>query len=182
MNPRETLINLFFALAITVIAQPVAQAYAGGDPLVDFLNDLGSPEQPQKAPFDQAAEACVAKVGSTTTYEKHVVFTSCLMSSKLAGQFGAMDNAYLLRMLETQKAVLAGKPFQVAKLEERTWRQNQLTNAQREYAQAEEQRRLRYAVEDIPLQQATWANTFQMLRSGNNWQPQAMPMRNTYFR
>ena len=171
MNPKETLINLAFALAITVIAQPVASAYAG-DPLVDFLNDLGGAEQPQKAPFDQAAEACSAKVGGTTTYEKHVVFTSCLMNSKLAPQFGAMDNAYILRMLDTQKATLAGKDFAVAKLEERTWRQTQLTNAQRQYAAAQEQRRLANAVENIPLQQAMWANTIQGInQAGTGWQP-----------
>jgi hypothetical protein len=41
MNPKETLINLFAALAITVISQPIAQALAG-----DFLLDIFGTEQP----------------------------------------------------------------------------------------------------------------------------------------
>ena len=168
MNPKETLINLFAALAITVIAQPIAQAHAG-----DFLEDIFGTEQPaEKAPFDQAADACNAKVNGITTYEKSVVFTSCMMNNKLAAQFGPMDNAYLLRMLETQKAVLAGKPFHVAKLEERTWRQNQLANAQQQYAAAQEQRRLANAVENIPLNQAMWANTIQGINeAGRGYTP-----------
>ena len=154
MNPKETLINLFAALAITVIAQPIAQAHAG-----DFLEDIFGAEQPQKAPFDIAAEACSARSKGLDTYEKHVVFTSCVMNHKLAGQYAAGDNQYILRMLDTQKATLAGKDFQVARLEERTWRQTQLNGFKQQYAAQQEQRRLANAVENIPLQQAMWANT-----------------------
>jgi hypothetical protein len=157
MNPRETLINLFAALAITVIAQPIAQAHAG-----DFLEDVFGTEQPaQKAPFDQAADACVKKVPVRATYEQHMVFTHCLMNHPQAANYAEGDNQYLLRMLDTEKQVLAGKDYTEAKLEEKTWRQAQLNGFQRQIAAANEQRRLANAVENIPLQQAMWANTIQ---------------------
>ena len=174
MNPKETLINLFAALAITVIAQPIAQAHAG-----DFLEDIFGTEQPvQKAPFDQAAEACSARSKGLDTYEKHVVFTSCVMNHKLAGQYSAGDNQYLLRMLDTQKATLAGQDFQVARLEERTWRQSQLDGFRRQVAAANEQRRLANAVENLPLQQAWWANTMHIMNeSGRGYTPRMFTTR-----
>jgi hypothetical protein len=40
MNPKETLINLFAALAITVIAQPIAQAYAAPMHTAECSSDI----------------------------------------------------------------------------------------------------------------------------------------------
>jgi hypothetical protein len=158
MNPKETLINLFAALAITVIAQPIAQAHAG-----DFFEDLFSGGQPEVTTFDQVRTACQqANPGKNADAMERAIRCTAARS---AG-FSAFQLNLIKYDLELVKQIKAGQlqyadfqPYEAAWMSE--YRQNY-----------NEQRRLANAVENIPLQQAMWANTIAGInQAGQSYTP-----------
>ncbi len=156
--------KLIFALLLLSPTPALA-----GDPLVDFLQG----DQPQQvAPFDQAAAAC-SKGVKKMSLAQHDAFIACMEAHPQAAQYKLPDRAYLVHMQQTSLAAHQGGDYATLKLQERSWRIAQLENIQQADANARAQARIANAIEDVPLQQATWATIFSTnAYNSRPWNPQ----------
>jgi len=156
--------NILIALSLLTATPALA-----GDPLVDFLQG----DQPQQvAPFDQAAAAC-SKGRKISTLAQHDAFINCMEAHPQAAHYKLPDRAYLVHMQQTSLAAHQGGDYAALRLQERAWRIAQLENIQQADANARAQARIANAIEDVPLQQATWANIYGTnAYNARPWNPQ----------
>ena len=149
MNPYNVIINLFAALAITVIAQPLVMPVPQAE-AADFLEDLFGGGQPEVTTFDQVRTACQqANPGRNADAMERAIRCTAARSNG----FSAFQLNLIKYDLELVKQIKSGalqyadfQPYEAAWMSE--YKQNY-----------NEQRRLANAVENLPLQQAQWANT-----------------------